>query len=291
MRQHRPRPSATREGGSPLFVRKCLAPASGPGYPSEHTAPASKTHPAANIRLVRAAARASVRTLRLPAQDGSRCEPPAHPHAARDMSERCNREGRDGSGRDVWPVRASPGVCPDAAIAGARWSVAAARLVRAGQGLCPDATTIGGKMSPVAINSAPPDVARAFVRTLRPRRQDGSGLQSPGRPRRPWAFVRTPRTQGRPASQSAARRFGPIVRHHPAAALAWATVPHLRIGAASVARSAHRARGALRYTTLKTLISTAARCGRKLSSVPTYTPRFSQACGPSGAVISSVEKA
>jgi hypothetical protein len=79
----------------------------------------------------------------------------------------------------------------------------------------------------------------------------------------------------------------------PAAALAWATVPGLRTDAASVARSAHgaRIRGALRYTTLKTRMSTAARCGRRLSSVPTYTPRFSQACGPSGAVISSVEKA
>ena len=151
MRQNRPRPSATRESRSSPFVRKRLAPASG-------LARFVRPHAAARARRNRprtsgpsARARAFVRALRLPGQDGSRCEPPAHPHAARDMSERRNREAEMSPVAKVRPVHASPGVCPNAAIAGARWSVAAARLVRAGQGHCPNATTIGGKMSPVAI--------------------------------------------------------------------------------------------------------------------------------------------
>jgi hypothetical protein len=41
---------------------------------------------------------------------------------------------------------------------------------------------------------------------------------------------------------------------------------------------------------VNTLTSTASRCGRKLVSVPTKASRFSQACGPSGATISIVEK-
>jgi hypothetical protein len=231
MRQDRPRPSHTREGRSSLFVRKRLAPASGPaGF---------------------------VRAHRPPGQDASGREHSARPHGPGHLSEHCDCQGKTGPVANPRPTRTRPGICPNAATARARWvrlrkfgpSARAQEFVRTRR----SQWQVGPSRPRAPLRSLGlsgrgqgirPNTATAKARWVR--------LQSPGRSRRPWAFVRTPRTQGRPASQCAARRFGPTVRHHPAAALTLATVPDLRTDAASVARSAHRARirGALRYTTL-----------------------------------------
>jgi hypothetical protein len=144
---------------APLYSSEnAWRPHPAPRDSSEHTGRQGKTHPAANIRPVRTGQgtcpnTATARARRVPLRT------PGPPARDQEYVRTLQPRGRDGSGCES---SARPREPRSSSGRGGR----SGKLVRRGR-------------EPRCDHSAPPDRAWAFVRTPRPRRQDGSGCNHP----------------------------------------------------------------------------------------------------------------